>query len=602
MAISTFYGLEGAPVKWKDIPLLPGLGGNFGAEFMPMHAARWGGGDPKAPLTVTLMDVWVLPPALTESLDLVCWTPVDHDPAPPQVKRFFAESGAVPIAMSRFGQEALSQYGSLYCPHAVDTSTFRQYDQRAVRDVTGVPQDAFLVGMVAANKGRPSRKGFAQAFEAWAEFRRRHENAYLYLHTSLRHEWMQGEDLESLADALEIPPQSMLWADQYRLHFDPHPADQMAQIYSSLDVLLNPTMGGGFEITQLEAAACGVPSITTDFTAMPESAGPTPWKIGRADKSSHGFWTGQGSWNTVADVGALVDAMEDAYSMSGKERRALAKRLRRHAEKYDVNRVYEEHMLPAIKKAEKRISKQGRLIDVTEGLTDELIDRKLKPAEEGPTISVVTPWQDHLELAEGYWTAVGGEKVHEVFIIDNASEPPLDKGAEFHPADVAGQVIRLEENVGFCPANNIGLEMATGDAVLFLNNDVALGVPGWLEAIRSELKPGVLVGANVRVDQHTQVDGELQPYLDGWCIAGMKEDFEKLGGWDETYREPAYYSDNDLCFRARQSGMSFVAVNPPLIHLLNRTAGPPVGEVTQVTKWNYRIFSDRVREAQKVAV
>jgi hypothetical protein len=46
-----------------------------------------------------------------------------------------------------------------------------------------VPDGAFLVGMVAANKGRPSRKGFSQAFQAFKQVRETHENAYLYLHT-----------------------------------------------------------------------------------------------------------------------------------------------------------------------------------------------------------------------------------------------------------------------------------------------------------------------------------------------------------------------------------------------------------------------------------
>lgn len=585
VAISAFYGLEGAPMKWKGIPLLPGLGGNFGAEYLPMHAARWGGGDPRNTLVMTLMDVWVLPPAMVHDngpMKLICWTPIDHDPAPPKVKQFLGESGAIPLAMSRFGQEALSEFNALYCPHAVDTSVYEPYDRDEVRGrLTDLPSDIFLVGMVAANKGRPSRKGFQYAFEAFKTLRERHENAYLYLHTSLRAEWMQGEKLKELSDAIGLPPESIMWTEQYRLHFDPHPAREMAQIYSSLDVLLNPATGGGFEICQLEAAACGVPSITTDFTAMPESAGPTPWKVG-----GNRFWTGQESWNIFADVGELTDALEDCYRMTPKDRRALSKRVRRHAEKYDADRVYEEHMLPSIRKAEKRLHNRSVSFDFTEGLDLEEPKREIK---DSPSISVVTPWFEHPELAEAYWKALDGERTHEVIVVDNGSELP-----------VARVGIRLEENTGFCHANNVGLEEATGDAVLFLNNDIALGIPGWLEAIRAELAPGVIVGADMRADQHTVVDGKPQPYIDGWCIAVMREDLEALGGWDEDYDEPAYYSDNDLCLRAQQAGMRFVAASPPLIHLENKTAGPPVGKVVDVTRRNYRRFAQKVRDAEAV--
>lgn len=597
VAISCFYGLEGSRAAWHGMPLLPGLGGNFGAEYMPVHAAEWGGGDPRNTLTFTLMDVWVLPPALMEQLggNLICWVPVDHDPAPPAVLNFLKDSGATPIAMSRFGQEALSSVKALYCPHGVDTEAYKPVPQAEARERVGAPADAFLVGMIAANKGRPSRKGFQYAFEAFRKFLDKHENSYLYLHTSLKHEWMQGEDLMSLAEYLGIPAQPgdpnarILWADQYRLHFDPHRPSQLAQIISTFDVLLNPCMGGGFEIAQLEAAACGIPSITTDFTAMPESAGPTPWKVGGKE-----FWTGQNSMNLMADPGELLAALEECHAMPAKQRRALSRRLRRHAEKYDAPRVYEEHMLPSIKKAEKRIHNRSVSFDVTEGLEDRFEERTT--AADGPSISVVTPWFEHPELAEAYWKALAEEKLHEVVIVDNGSEerPVLD-------TEQKATMVRLDENTGFCHANNLGMERASGDAILFLNNDIALGIPGWLEAIRSELKPGVLVGANVRVDEHTQVDGEVHPYLDGWCIAGMKQDLEKLGGWDEDYDEPAYYSDNDLCLRAERAGMSFVAVNPPLTHLLNRTAGPPVGHVQEVTRKNFHRFEAKVREQEQVA-
>jgi hypothetical protein len=68
-------------------------------------------------------------------------------------------------------------------PHGIDTDAYQPHDRRSVREQVGLEEDAFLVGMVAANKGRPSRKGFSQAFQAFAKFAEKHDNAYLYLHT-----------------------------------------------------------------------------------------------------------------------------------------------------------------------------------------------------------------------------------------------------------------------------------------------------------------------------------------------------------------------------------------------------------------------------------
>ena len=44
-------------------------------------------------------------------MNIASWTPVDHEPAPPKVVDFFTETGAIPIAMSRFGERMLGTAG-----------------------------------------------------------------------------------------------------------------------------------------------------------------------------------------------------------------------------------------------------------------------------------------------------------------------------------------------------------------------------------------------------------------------------------------------------------------------------------------------------------
>lgn len=79
IACSAFYGLEGAPITWDGIPILPGLGGTFGDEMIVRHAERFFGGDPRNGLVVTLMDVWVLDPGHMADLNAACWVPIDQD-------------------------------------------------------------------------------------------------------------------------------------------------------------------------------------------------------------------------------------------------------------------------------------------------------------------------------------------------------------------------------------------------------------------------------------------------------------------------------------------------------------------------------------------
>ena len=176
-------------------------------------------------------------------------------------------------------------------------------------------------------------------------------------------------------------------------------------------------------------------------------------------------------------------------------------------------------------------------------------------------ISIVTCWYEHHELAHDYVHAVEDEleEGDEVIIIDNGDAPALPIHFRI--------VVALGGNLGFVRGSNLGLRKARGDAVLFLNNDIALGQRGWLAALREEVEEGVLVGPlRSRPDL-------VATYIDGWCLAGMREDLLELGGFDKGLQEPAYYSDCLLCLEASTRGMTLRELRPGLVHKLNVTAG-----------------------------
>jgi len=213
---------------------------------------------------------------------------------------------------------------------------------------------------------------------------------------------------------------------------------------------------------------------------------------------------------------------------------------------------------------------------------------KLRP--DATTIAIVTPWLDHPELLDDYAAAVRCRSHRDqLIVVDNGSSPAVGLPG-----------VRLDRNVGFAAACNLGLQEAATDAVLFLNNDVLMTRSDWLARIRDAVEPGVLVGAELRYDPHGTVDGEPLPYLDGWCLAGMRDDLAELGGFDESFDEPAYYSDNDLCLRARAAGMSLREVRVGLQHKLNVTAGH-TAEVSAATVANRARFAERARDLLQTA-
>jgi glycosyltransferase involved in cell wall biosynthesis len=345
LGISSFYGLEGNVLPWNGIPVFPGIGQTYGDRTILQHAEVHFAKEIRNGLTVTLMDVWPLDPQVWSNLNTACWTPVDHDPCPRPVSEFFHASGAVPIAMSKFGQRMLHDHGldPLYVPHAVDTEVYKPYKQDEARESTGMPKDAFLVGMVAANKGNPSRKCFAEAIQGFKILRERHPEAVLYIHTEVTG-MFDGIDLPQLIRDCDLDLNAVIFPDQYRILHYPFPPERMAQIYSSLDVLLSPSAGEGFGIPVIEAQACGVPVIVSDFSAQPELCG-SGWLV-----SGTKHYTPIRSWQFAPDVADIYDALRQAYDSTDEHR----KKARAHALQYDAKRVFTEHMLPALEQAQAR--------------------------------------------------------------------------------------------------------------------------------------------------------------------------------------------------------------------------------------------------------
>jgi glycosyltransferase involved in cell wall biosynthesis len=343
LVVSSFFGLEGSSINWNGITHLPGIGTSYGNEAIREHAAMFFDGDLRGGLVLTLMDVWVLESRIWQQLNVASWVPVDHEPCPGPVRAFFERTGATPIAMSRFGEEQLQDLDPLYVPHGIETDTYKPQPKDEAREQVGLPKDEFIVGMVAANKGNPSRKCFAEAFQAFAEFHRKHPDSRLYLHTEITGRF-QGVDLQALLHATGVPLEKVSFADQYRQVYMPIKPETMARLYSSMDVLLAPSAGEGFGIPVVEAQSCGVPVIVSDFSAQPELVG-AGWTV---EGIKH--YTPIGSWQFKPSVPSITDALEDAYRHG-----ASAEKAREKALEYDADRVLEEYLLPALETVQERL-------------------------------------------------------------------------------------------------------------------------------------------------------------------------------------------------------------------------------------------------------
>jgi glycosyltransferase involved in cell wall biosynthesis len=197
-----------------------------------------------------------------------------------------------------------------------------------------------VVGVNSANKGGQhgyNRKAFPEMFLAFGMWAKKRTDAVLYVHTEAKGA-MGGIDLRALAKACGIDDDRIVFVDQYA-HRLGIPNEVLAAIYSSMDVFLQTSMGEGFGIPAIEAQACGVPAILSDFTAQPELLG-DGWLV-----QGQPVWDqSQKSWWLTPNIGSIIEALEAAYARGqGTSTKAID-----FAADYDADKVFAKYWRPIL--------------------------------------------------------------------------------------------------------------------------------------------------------------------------------------------------------------------------------------------------------------
>lgn len=301
-----WYGLQGGMHEVDGFRIYPAGSDAYGNDIVQAHMR-----DFRANVLISLIDVWVMQDTaakIAPSLWLP-WLPIDHDPVPAVVLESL-KGAHLPLTYSQWGRDMLSAAGvdNEYIPHGIETDTFRvihddawrsEFRRKYFRDC------AHLTVIVAANKGFPDRKAFQVQLRAWASWAEDKPDALLYIHTEPT-TLMGGIDFGALTRSLGIHGKT-IFPDRYTYQMG-LPAGMMAQIYNAADVYLGASMSEGFGIPLIEAQACGVPVVTTDFSAMTELV-----RWGTAVQPLDRFWTPLNSWQAWPDASGITDALEELY-------------------------------------------------------------------------------------------------------------------------------------------------------------------------------------------------------------------------------------------------------------------------------------------------
>ncbi len=337
-----YYGQEGHVLTIDGVNIFPKLFHIHGRDALELLMKYR-----KPDIFITLFDVWITvdPNGRSWIADAhpysTCYAPVDHEPIPKMV-HLGLQHCYQPIAMSKHGLDSmvnsphadLKKLNPILINHGVNTEVFKPMDRVECRKSLQLPDDAFIVGIVAMNKG--TRKSFPEMFHGFAQAVKQiggPEKIKLYINTDLHQP--DGMDLVEMIAQAGLTPYTITTHPFAR--YAGINDEQQARIYNSCDLNLLTGRGEGFGLPVLESAACGVPSVVTRFTTMTELVEGHGWLVDVAARDM----TGLLSFQAIPKVSQIRDAIVEAYTDDKKRRQYGADSLK-FAQDYD----YAKHIIP----------------------------------------------------------------------------------------------------------------------------------------------------------------------------------------------------------------------------------------------------------------
>lgn len=222
------------------------------------------------------------------------------------------------------------------------------------------------------------------------------------------------------------------------------------------------------------------------------------------------------------------------------------------------------------------------------------IDRAIATVPE-PKVSVVVLTYNNLPFTDACLFSLDAYSDYpnlEIIVVDNASS---DGSREYLAAWAASgrnrKLIQNDDNRGFAAGNNQGLEAATGDVLVLLNNDTYV-TPGWVRTmlwhLRRDPAAGLVgpvtnnIGNEARIDIAYEDMSDMirqssrytlahpgsamaLPMVAFFCVMLRRNVYERVGGLDEAFGI-GFFEDDDYCRRVAEAGWKVVCAEDVFVH------------------------------------
>ncbi|MDR6883472.1 bifunctional glycosyltransferase family 2 protein/class I SAM-dependent methyltransferase [Bacillus sp. 3255] len=217
---------------------------------------------------------------------------------------------------------------------------------------------------------------------------------------------------------------------------------------------------------------------------------------------------------------------------------------------------------------------------------------------------------------------------YEVIIVDNNS---TDGTREWLAEQTDLLTIFNSENVGFPKGCNQGIEVASGDNIMLLNNDIIVTenwLPPMIEALYSSNNIGAVgpvtnsaynyqeISVNHKTldemwkfaasyNRHDSSQWERRLKLIGFCMIIKREAIDRIGVLDEIF-SPGMCEDSDFSFRLLEAGYELLLCKNVFIHHFGSTSFGEMPERTRnllatsrkkfLSKWGFHTaYSTEIR-------
>ncbi|MDY6937654.1 MAG: glycosyltransferase [Cyanobacteriota bacterium] len=242
----------------------------------------------------------------------------------------------------------------------------------------------------------------------------------------------------------------------------------------------------------------------------------------------------------------------------------------------------------AIREALQRRGEPGEVLDVPGFFGNYIVRYQIA---EPKRVSIIIPTRDLAAMLDRCLESIFTRTTYanyEVIVVDNGSVEPetaalFDRWRQQEPDRF--KCFPLDIPFNYPKLNNFGVEQATGDYILLLNNDTEITTPDWLEAMVEQAQrdsigavgalllydddriqhAGVIMGiGGIAGHSHRMFPKDTPGYVcqvktvsnysavTGACLMCRRDVFEEVGGLDESL--VVAYNDVDFCLKLVDRG------------------------------------------------